>query len=203
MTQKNLNLSTYLENLKSNNCTLCPLGCTQNKTIVTHKGNLNADICIVGMGPGKGEQRKGLPFVGPAGKLADEMIKYMGFNPLDLFWTNVVLHRTTENINGAIEYKDRAPTKEESRACSVHVKQILKNLNPKIIIAFGKPTLEGLLEIEIESGWIKNICGNIFMYENIPVFAMLHPAYILRNPSMKEKAKEDCNVFLQKYKEMV
>ena len=166
-----------------NNCKKCDL-CGSN--LVVYRGNTKAKIVVVGMGPGKDEEACGSPFVGKAGIEANKMFSYIGLDPnKDLFWTNVIFHRT--KVDGIT--KDRAPTLKEALSCRPNLIEVLEYVNPEIIIALGKPTVESLLLKELDKPWMKDYCNTLnrikIGIKVWPVFYMLHPAYWLRNPKEK------------------
>ncbi len=152
-------------------CYRCELG--QNRThAVVGEGNLNADIMIVGEGPGQTEDETGRPFVGRSGELLDKILASVKLTRAqDVFICNVVKCRPPEN---------REPTQQEADACKGYLQEQIRMLDPKIILLTGKTALRHLLGIKegiskVRGQWIERD-HRLYM----PIF---HPAYLLRNQS--------------------
>ena len=129
------------------------------------------------------------------------MFESIGIDPhKDIFWTNIVLHRTM--VNG--QFKDRDPRPEEYDVCKTHLNNMINLLKPRFIITFGKPTYQALTDTVIQN-WVKEYCGKVKKYllegKTYKVMPLMHPAYILRNPSMMDLAKEHAQIFYNFYTE--
>ncbi len=150
-------------------CTRCKLS-EGRKNIVFGSGNPNADLVFVGEGPGADEDEQGLPFVGRAGKKLTEIIeKGMNLNrEKDTYICNIVKCRPPGN---------RDPEKEEIEACNPFLIQQLKAINPKVIVALGKPAASTLLGRNVP---ITKERGIWYEYEGFKLMLTLHPAYLLR-----------------------
>ena len=141
------------------------------------RGNSKANLLIIGEGPGKNEDETGLPFVGRAGKLLDQILESGDiYSNEDSYISNIVKCRPPEN---------RKPSIEEMEACEPWLKEQIRLINPKIILLVGATAVEGILGTKegitkIRGSWIKRD-GYLYM----PIF---HPSYLLRNPS-KEPGK--------------
>ena len=114
-------------------CTKCPLHKTRHG-IVKGRGVIPADFLFIGEAPGVSEDVLGQAFIGPAGKLLDEMILEAHF-PSDakIFFTNTILCRPCDSVSGP----NREPTKEEVLACTENVRAIIKEANPECVILVG------------------------------------------------------------------
>jgi len=136
------------------------------------RGNKKARLFIIGEGPGKNEDETGLPFVGRAGRLLDQMLDNVGIDSnKDAYISNMVKCRPPEN---------RKPSKEELNACDPWLKEQLRIISPKITLLVGATAVQGVLDIKegitkIRGSWIEE---NQMLY--MPIF---HPSYLLRNPS--------------------
>ena len=150
-------------------CTRCKLS-TGRKSIVFGSGNPKADLVFVGEGPGADEDEQGLPFVGRAGKKLTEIIE-KGMNldrEKDTYICNIVKCRPPGN---------RDPEKEEIEACNPFLLQQLKAIQPKVVVALGKPAASTLLGRSVP---ITKERGTWHEYEGFKLMLTLHPAYLLR-----------------------
>ncbi len=163
---------------KAIKCTRCQLHETCQQ-VVMGKGTINNRIMFVGEGPGAQEDKKGIPFVGRAGRLLDKILEAVEITRDDIYITNIVKCRPPGN---------RAPTIKEARACSPILQAEIKLINPKVIVPLGSTALKYLIDqkmsiTKMRGKWIKR--GNIFI---LPTF---HPAYLLRNSNMKKVVWRD------------
>ena len=150
-------------------CTRCKLS-KGRKSIVFGSGNPKADLVFVGEGPGADEDEQGLPFVGRAGKKLTEIIE-KGMNldrEKDTYICNIVKCRPPGN---------RDPEKEEIEACNPFLLQQLKAIQPKVVVALGKPAASTLLGRSVP---ITKERGTWHEYEGFKLMLTLHPAYLLR-----------------------
>ncbi len=160
-------------------CRHCRL-CEQRKQAVPGVGDRQADWLFVGEGPGAEEDRRGEPFVGPAGKLLDAMLQAIGLRRSEgVYIANSVKCRPPFN---------RTPQSDEIAACLPYLHRQIQLLQPKIIVALGRPAAQSLLNAEIK---ISGARGRVFHCGDKPVIVTYHPAYLLRNPADKRKAWED------------
>jgi DNA polymerase len=160
-------------------CRQCRL-CEARKQAVLGVGDRNADWLFVGEGPGAEEDQRGEPFVGQAGKLLDNMLAAIGLKRgEDVYIANAVKCRPPEN---------RTPTPEETATCWPYLERQIELLQPKLIVALGRPAAQTLLRTEIKIGAAR---GKLFDYRGIPVIVTYHPAYLLRTLLDKAKAWED------------
>ena len=150
-------------------CTRCKLS-EGRKNIVFGSGNPKADLVFVGEGPGADEDEQGLPFVGRAGKKLTEIIeKGMKLDrEKDTYICNIVKCRPPGN---------RDPEKEEIVACNPFLIQQLKAIQPKVVVALGKPAASTLLGRNVP---ITKERGTWHDYEGFKLMLTLHPAYLLR-----------------------
>lgn len=188
--QTNINIEKVI--IELGDCTRCKLHETR-KTIVFGSGNPHADIVFVGEGPGADEDEQGLPFVGRAGKKLTEIIeKGMKLNrDRDTYICNIVKCRPPKN---------RDPEAEEIAACSPFLIKQLLAIQPKAIIALGKPAASTLLGRTVP---IMKERGNWYEYEGIPLMLTLHPAYLLRAYTLENRRNvmNDMNKVLAKLSE--
>lgn len=160
-------------------CTACVLH-RQRKQAVPGVGDRNPDWLMVGEGPGAEEDRRGEPFVGPAGMLLDAMLAAVGISRrAGAYIANSVKCRPPNN---------RTPETAEIATCFPYLERQVALLRPRLIVALGRPAAQSLLNREIR---IADARGQTYAFAGIPVVVTYHPAYLLRNPHDKAKAWED------------
>ena len=159
-------------------------GCALKQTasnLVFGDGNPNARLMFIGEAPGAEEDRKGVPFVGPAGRLLDLMLAAIGFDRSDAYITNILPWRPPGN---------RSPTDAEIAACLAFVERHIELVSPDIVVLVGGTAAKTLLAAR---EGIMKLRGRWFTYESagmvrpIPARAILHPAYLLRSPAQKRE----------------
>lgn len=154
-----------------NECQRCPLGETRTHAVVG-RGNINAPIVIIGEGPGQNEDETGLPFVGKAGQLLEKILAAVRLDSeKDVYICNIVKCRPPEN---------RVPTPEEIAACRPYLMEQLRIVQPKIILLTGATAVRGLTG---NKQGITKIRGTWLDWQGYLCMPILHPAYLLRNPS--------------------
>ena len=149
-------------------CTRCRLseGRTQ---IVFGDGNPQAALMFIGEGPGETEDQRGLPFVGRAGELLTQMIeKGLGIPRSDVYICNIVKCRPPAN---------RTPLADEVIACRPFLDGQIAAVQPRVIVALGKPAASLLLGRDVA---ITKARGTWHAYRGIPVMPTFHPAFVLR-----------------------
>ena len=152
------------------NCERCQLSKTR-KNIVFGVGNPQAELMFVGEGPGQDEDLSGEPFVGPAGKLLTRIIGAMGLSREEVYIANVVKCRPPRN---------RDPEAGEVAACSPFLFQQIASIQPKIIVALGRPACATLIGAPLTTS-ISKLRGRFLRYRGeIPLMPTFHPAYVLR-----------------------
>lgn len=153
------------------NCYRCELGQSRTNAVIG-RGNPNAPILIVGEGPGQQEDETGLPFVGRAGQLLEKILESVKLSSeQDVYICNIVKCRPPGN---------RTPTNDESEACKPYVLEQIRLVNPKIILLTGATAVRGLTG---DKRGITKIRGEWIDWQGYLCMPILHPAYLLRNPS--------------------
>lgn len=153
-------------------CKKCKL-CNNRNNIVFGCGNKNADIMLIGEGPGADEDIQGIPFVGKAGKLMNSAFEALEINRDDVYIANVVKCRPPNNRN---------PEKDEETACLDYLRNQVILVKPKIIVLLGNVALKAILgnEYSITSARGKWVEKKEILY--MPTF---HPAALLRDEKKK------------------
>ncbi len=137
---------------------------------------------IVGEGPGKTEAEKGRPFVGASGQLLQKILADLNFTTNDIYITNVVKHRPPSN---------RVPTSEEQTKCiDLFLQDEIKIVQPTLVVATGRTATYALHALSGASSFSTRWCDQIFWVEGTPVYSTWHPAYILRNPSLLSRYRD-------------
>lgn len=167
-------------------CSRCRLAGTRTQ-IVFGSGNPEARLVFVGEGPGRDEDRQGLPFVGRAGELLTDIIqKGMKIDRSEVYICNVVKCRPPENRN---------PEPEEVAACSPFLIRQIEIVKPEVIVALGKFAAQTLLQSTTP---ITRLRGKWHEYHGIPLMPTFHPAHLLRNPGYKRQVWEDIQQVMQR-----
>jgi uracil-DNA glycosylase family 4 len=175
---------TQLEEAVSG-CIKCGL-CKGRTNTVFGVGDRKAKWLFVGEGPGRNEDLQGEPFVGPAGKLLDNMLLAMGLKRgSNAFIANIVKCRPTDD-NG----RDRPPTAEESAACMPYLERQIALIQPSIIVALGKSAALALLQVDPETP-VARLRGKVHQRNGLPLVVTYHPAYLLRTLGDKAKTWQD------------
>jgi uracil-DNA glycosylase family 4 len=172
--------------LKIRNCQECELSKSRTK-FVFGSGSAYAAVMFVGEAPGKNEDLQGLPFVGQAGKLLDELLNLIGFDRSEVFIANILKCRPPGN---------RDPRMEEIDTCKDYLLEQIKIIDPKIVCTLGKFSTQLLLNT---SRGITNLRGKVFKVDDRIVMPINHPAAALYMPSKMEVLKQD----FQKIKKLI
>jgi DNA polymerase len=170
-------------------CRRCGL-CQQRHSIVLGEGNRQAEVMLIGEGPGADEDAQGRPFVGKAGQLLDKMFSAIDMRREDLYITNVVKCRPPGN---------RTPLDEEAQACLPILRMQYRLIRPKIVVCLGATATRHVYDPEaritrVRGQWLEKN-GTFFL----PTY---HPAALLRDESKKKDVWADLKSIAQKYAEL-
>ena len=172
--------------LAVHNCTRCGLCRTRNNPVFG-EGNPDARLMFIGEGPGADEDRQGRPFVGKAGMLLDKMISAMQFTREEVYIANIVKCRPPDN---------RLPAPEEADLCIGYLKRQIELIRPEVIVLLGATAVKYLLNV---TNGISRMRGRWLSYENIPVMATFHPAFLLRQESAKRETWQDLQQVMARF----
>lgn len=167
-------------------CQRCELHKTRTQTVFG-SGNPHAEWLFIGEAPGENEDLEGEPFVGNAGLLLTEMIRALDLQRENVFITNILKCRPPDNQD---------PKVDEITACHDYLKRQLALISPKIIIAVGRIAAQKLLK---STAPIKELRGEVYKIETIPLVVIYHPAYLLRFLGKKRVAWQDLQLALKTY----
>jgi uracil-DNA glycosylase len=163
-------------------CERCPL--SQGRTnVVFGNGNANADLMFVGEAPGHHEDLQGLPFVGRAGQLLDQLLEEIGLSRKDVFVANTVKCRPPGN---------RDPQPEEIESCRPYLQRQIELIEPKVICTLGNFATKLLTR---SNRGITSVRGRPQIHElagqTVRVYPLYHPAAALRTPKVQQELRED------------
>jgi uracil-DNA glycosylase family 4 len=165
-------------------CTRCALHKGRNK-IVFADGDANARLMFVGEGPGADEDAQGLPFVGRAGQLLNNMIGAMGLKREEVYIANVVKCRPPQN---------RTPEPEEANTCSPFLFRQIDVVRPEVIVALGATAATYLLG---QRQPLAGLRGRIHAFRGSKLIVTYHPAFLLRDPRQKKEAWADLQIAMR------
>lgn len=167
-----------LEN-KCRSCTKCDL-CKGRTNLVFGIGKKDADIMLIGEGPGENEDLQGEPFVGRSGKLLDKFLESVGLSRnKNVYIANMVKCRPPQN---------RDPKPEEQEMCIGWLREQFKVIRPKIIVCVGRISAQKLISPDFR---VTRQHGEFIEKNGVLMMGTYHPAAILRNPNNKEQAFAD------------
>ena len=159
-------------------CSACGL-CRTRTNVVFGVGNRKADIMFVGEGPGEQEDLQGVPFVGPAGKLLDDMLSIIDLDRTCCYIANIVKCRPPRN---------RDPQEDEQDACFGFLKEQIELVRPKIIVCLGRIAAQRLIRPDFR---ITREHGNWFQGGQVWLTAIYHPSALLRDLSKRPETFDD------------
>lgn len=160
-------------------CSRCPLAYAGRHTIVFGDGDPNARLMFVGEGPGADEDASGLPFVGKAGQLLNNMIAAMGLKREEVYIANIVKCRPPGN---------RVPEFVEATTCSQFLLKQIDIVRPEVIVALGATAATYLLGVKQS---LASLRGQWHTARGAKVAVTYHPAFLLRDPRQKVEAWKD------------
>lgn len=170
-------------------CTRCGL-CETRKHVVFGVGNRQADILFVGEGPGEQEDLQGVPFVGPAGQLLDDMLSIIDLDRTNCYIANIVKCRPPRN---------RDPLETEQEACIGYLQEQIRLINPKIIVCLGRIAAKALIREDFR---ITREHGTWTQKDGVWMTAMYHPSALLRDVGKRPETFDDLISIRAKIKEL-
>ncbi len=160
-------------------CTRCPLAYAGRRSIVFGDGDPTAELMFVGEGPGADEDASGIPFVGKAGQLLNNMIQAMGLKREQVYIANIVKCRPPGN---------RVPESIEANTCDPFLLQQIDVVQPKVIVALGATAAMYLLGVKQS---LSSLRGQWHDCRGAKLAVTYHPAFLLRDPRQKGEAWKD------------
>ncbi len=165
-------------------CTRCALHKGRH-TIVFADGSPAARLMFVGEGPGADEDAQGLPFVGRAGQLLNNMIAAMGLKREEVYIANVVKCRPPNN---------RTPEPAEANTCSPFLFRQIDVVRPEVIVALGATAATYLLG---QRQPLAGLRGRVHAFRGAKLIVTYHPAFLLRDPRQKKEAWSDLQIAMR------
>jgi len=147
--------------------------------IVFGQGSARADLMFIGEGPGEEEDLQGLPFVGPAGQLLNNLLSKLGLARQDVYIANIVKCRPPGN---------REPEADEVNSCLPFLKKQIEAIRPQVIVTLGRVATQNLLDTAVP---LTRMRGQWQRYKKVRVMPTFHPSYLLRFPQERRKTWED------------
>jgi uracil-DNA glycosylase family 4 len=165
-------------------CTRCPLAYAGRRTIVFGDGDANARLMFVGEGPGADEDTSGVPFVGKAGQLLNNMIQAMGLKREQVYIANIVKCRPPAN---------RVPEPVEANTCGQFLLRQIDVVQPQVVVALGSTAAMYLLGVKQSLSALR---GRWHRCRGAKLAVTYHPAFLLRDPRMKSEAWKDLQMVM-------
>jgi len=179
------------------NCQRCKLGKLGRKQIVFGTGDPHAELMVIGEGPGADEDAQGLPFVGRAGQLLNNMIAAMGLKREQVYIANIVKCRPPGN---------RTPERDECDTCSPFLMRQIQVIRPKVIVALGATAAKNLLGVNDSMGSMRarfydfsppRTLGDTGEPFECKLAVTYHPAFLLRDPRQKKETWKDLQMVMR------
>ena len=179
------------------NCQRCKLAKLGRKQIVFGTGDPHAELMFIGEGPGADEDEQGLPFVGRAGQLLNNMIAAMRLKREQVYIANIVKCRPPGN---------RTPERDECDTCSPFLMQQIRVVRPKVIVALGATAAKNLLAVNDSMASLR---GRLYDFSpprglgdtdepfDCKLAVTYHPAFLLRDPRQKAEAWKDLQMVMK------
>ena len=165
-------------------CTRCPLAYAGRRKIVFGDGSPVARLMFIGEGPGADEDAQGVPFVGKAGQLLNNMIAAMGLQRAEVYIANIVKCRPPNN---------RVPEPVEANTCSQFLLRQIDVVQPQVIVALGATAATYLLGVKQS---LSSLRGRWHSCRGAKLAVTYHPAYLLRDPNQKGEAWKDLQMVM-------
>jgi len=165
-------------------CTRCPLAYAGRRKIVFGDGSPTARLMFVGEGPGADEDAQGVPFVGKAGQLLNNMIAAMGLKREEVYIANIVKCRPPGN---------RVPEPVEANTCAQFLVRQIDVVRPEAIVALGSTAATYLLGVKQS---LSGLRGRWHSCRGAKLAVTYHPAFLLRDPRQKAEAWKDLQMVM-------
>ena len=170
-------------------CRACALADTRTH-VVFGVGNRNAEVLLVGEGPGQHEDEQGVPFVGRAGQLLDDMLEIIGLDRTKVYIANIVKCRPPRN---------RDPLNLEQDACIGYLRAQTALIRPKIIVCLGRIAAMRIIDKDFR---ITRQHGQWFDRAGVSMMALYHPSALLRDPAKRPDTFLDLKSLQAKIREV-
>ena len=167
-------------NQRIKECKKCRLFETRRNAICG-EGNLKAEIMLIAQAPGENEDREGKMFVGPSGKVLDELLRSAKISRQEIYMTNLIK---------CMLPKYRKPKQDEIEACSHYLNKEIELINPKVLVPLGYYATKYIFQkyyvfFSSKKGF-SSVYGKLFLGRDKKIFPLHHPAVLLYNPTFKQ-----------------
>lgn len=171
------------------NCHACALADTRTN-VVFGDGSEQAEILFIGEAPGQHEDEQGIPFVGRAGQLLDDMLEIIGLDRSKVYIANIVKCRPPQN---------RDPLNVEQEACIGYLRRQAALLRPRVIVCLGRIAAKAIIKEDFK---ITQEHGQWFQRGGVQMTAIYHPAALLRDVGKRPETFEDLKSIQAKVREL-
>ena len=174
--------SMRIEDLNSDiqNCRKCRLSETR-QNVLCGEGNVNAKLMLIAQAPGENEDREGKMFIGPSGKVLDELLEKSTVNKKQIYMTNLIK---------CFIPKYRGPKQDEIEKCSIHLEREIEIINPAILVPLGYYATRYIFsknDITVPpKKELHTVFGILYVTRERKIFPLPHPAVVLYNSSIKK-----------------
>ena len=167
-------------NSKIRECEKCRLYETRTYAICG-EGNIHAKIMLIAQAPGKEEDIEGKMFIGPSGKVLDELLRSAGISRQEIYMTNLVK---------CMLPKYRRPKQDEIDACSYYLNKEIELVNPKVLVPLGYYATKFIFQkydiVVPKKAEFSSVYGKLFWVKDKKILPLYHPAALLYNPNFKQ-----------------
>jgi len=167
-------------NKRIRGCKNCRLSETRTNALCG-EGNLNAKIMLIAHAPGEEEDKEGRMFIGPSGKVLDELLSVVGISRKEIYMTNLIK---------CMLPKYRKPKQDEIRVCSYYLNEEIKLINPEILAPLGYYATAYIFQrygiLLPSKAEFSSIYGRLFLAKDKKILPLPHPASLLYNPDLKQ-----------------
>ena len=170
-------------------CRKCAL-CETRHNVVFGVGDRTSPVMLIGEGPGEQEDLRGEPFVGPAGKLLDDMLELIDLDRTKVYIANMVKCRPPRN---------RDPLNLEQEACRRWLNNQIELVQPEIIICLGRIAAMGMIRPDFR---ITKEHGQWFRINGRDYMAIYHPSALLRDASKRPETFVDLRTIRERLREL-
>jgi len=168
-------------NQEIRSCGKCKLAETRVNALCG-EGNLNAKLMLIAQAPGKNEDREGRMFIGPSGKVLDEILAAVQVDRKEIYMTNLIKCMLPKN---------RRPKRQEIEICRQYLEREMEIIKPKALAPLGYFATRYLFakyEISFGSRQIfPELCGKLLVVSGQGILPLPHPAVVLYNGSIKQE----------------
>jgi len=162
-------------------CAKCRLSETRNHTLCG-AGNVNAKLFFIAQAPGQNEDREGKMFIGPSGKVLDELFETVGMDKKKLYMTNLVKCMLPNY---------RKPKQDEIEMCSQYLDREIELIDPEVLVPLGYYATKYIFEKYTLSMGVRSefneVCGKLYFTSEKKILPLQHPAILIHRPSLREE----------------